>query len=48
MSENLKNEEGWKGLKQVSFCFSVWQTFEYDESNFAKDSEDLKTTEKQV
>lgn len=44
MSENLQNEERWKGLKQVTFCFSVWQPFEYDESSSAKDSEYLKTT----
>lgn len=42
----LKKLRGLESLKQVTFCFSVWQPFEYDESNSAKDSEDLKTTGK--
>lgn len=48
MSENLRNEEGWKGLQQVTFCFSVWQPFEYGESTSAKVSKDLKTTGKKI
>lgn len=48
MSENIRNEEGWKGLKQVTFCFSVWQPFKYNKSNSAKNSEDLKMTGKKV
>lgn len=42
----LKKLRGMESLKQITFCFSVWQPFEYDESNSAKDSEDLKTTGK--
>lgn len=46
MSENLRNEEGWKGLKQVTFSFSVLQPFECDASNSAKGSKTPKAAGK--